>query len=90
MSKTESLARLDTAPIPDWFLQTAQQIQVIDYELHASIRIISRGKMTLEQVPAFMDACIRRDRLMARVISYLAEQRKQSAHQTAATRDGVA
>jgi dihydroorotase-like cyclic amidohydrolase len=90
VNKSESLPRLVTTPAPDWLLQTAQQIQVIDYELHASIRTISRGEMTPDQVPAFMDACIRRDRLMARVINYVAEQRKQSAHHPVAARDGAA
>jgi hypothetical protein len=62
--------------MPDWLLHTAQQIQVIDYELHAAIRIIGKGQMQPEHVPAFMAACVKRDRLMARILTYLAEQRR--------------
>jgi hypothetical protein len=80
VSKSESLPRLIPAQTPDWLLQTAQQIQVIDYELHAAIRIISKGQMQPEHMPAFMDAAAKRDRLMARIFTYLAEQRKQSTY----------
>lgn len=86
VSKSESSPRLIAAQSPDWLLQVAQQIQVIDYELHAAIRIIGRGEMRPEHIPAFMNACVERDRLMARVISYLAEQRKQSGYNAVAGR----
>jgi hypothetical protein len=76
VSKSESSPRLTTAPAPDWLLQTAQQIQVIDYELHAAIRIISKGEMQAEHIPAFRNACVERDRLMARILTHLAEQSK--------------
>jgi hypothetical protein len=66
------------AQTADWLLQTAQQIQVIDYELHAAIRIISKGEMQPEHIPAFMEACEERERLMARILSHLADQRKQT------------
>jgi hypothetical protein len=74
------------AQTPDWILQAGQQIQVIDYELHAAIRIISRGEMKPEHVLAFMEACMKRDRLMARVVSYVASRRKQAADQAAVVR----
>jgi hypothetical protein len=73
-SKSELSPRLFTAQSPDWLLQIGQQIQVIDYELHAAIRILGKGEMKPEHIPAFMKACVKRDRLMARVISYLREQ----------------
>jgi hypothetical protein len=89
VDKSDS-ARLITAQSPDWLLQTAQQIQVIDYELHASIRNITRGEMRRDQVPAFMSACVTRDRLMARVIDYIAAQRKQSTRPATTPRNGIA
>lgn len=81
MTKAESLPRFIPAQVPEWLLQAVQQIQVIDYELHAAMRIISKGEMAPEHVPAFMDACVKRDRLMAQIISYMAQQHKQSAYQ---------
>jgi len=66
--------------VPHWLQQTGQQIQVTDYELHAAIRIISKGEMDPEHIPAFMDACIKRDRLMARVMTYLAELHRRTAY----------
>jgi hypothetical protein len=81
-SKSESSPRLVTAQSPDWLLQIGQRIQVIDYELHAAIRIITKGEMSPEHIPAFMKACKERDRLMARVMSYLADQREQSKSQS--------
>ena len=69
-------------------LQTVQQIQVMDYELHAALRIISKGQMPPGELPVFMDACVKRDRLMARIMSYLADQRKQAAYQAIAARNG--
>jgi dihydroorotase-like cyclic amidohydrolase len=88
LNKSESSLHLKPAQTADWLLQTAQQIQVIDYELHAAIRIISKGQMLPEHLPAFMSACVKRDRLMARIMSYLAEQGKQSALQASAARNG--
>ena len=88
LSKAESLPRLIPTQTPEWLFQTAQQIQVIDYELHAAIRIIAKGQMDPENVPAFMSVCVKRDRLMARVLTYLAEQGRQSAYQSIAARIG--
>jgi hypothetical protein len=73
MAKSETSSRLVTAQTPDWLLETAQQIQVIDYELHAAIRIIGKGEMRPEHIPAFFEACVRRDRLMARILTHLEE-----------------
>jgi hypothetical protein len=70
------------APTPEWLLQTAQQIQAIDYELHAAIRIITRGQMQAEDIPVFVDACVKRDRLMSRLLKYLSEEHKQSTYHT--------
>jgi len=86
LSKPDSLPRYIAAQTPDWLLQTARQIQVIDYELHAAIRIITKGEMRPEHIPAFMGACAQRDRLMARILSYVAEQRKQSTFRSPAAR----
>jgi hypothetical protein len=80
VSKSDSLQRLISVQTPDWLLQAAQQIQVIDYELHAAIRIISKGQMEPEHVPTFMDACVKRDRLMARILTFLADQHKESVY----------
>ena len=62
--------------MPDWLLQTAQQIRVLDYELHAAIRIISKGEMQEVDISAFKEACSKRDALMARILSHLAENGK--------------
>jgi hypothetical protein len=88
LNKPESSPRLSPAQAPDWVLQTAQQIQALDYELHAAIRIISKGQMQPEHVPAFMSACVKRDRLMARIFTYLAEQTKRTAYHEIAARNG--
>lgn len=68
------------APMPDWLLQTAHQIRVIDYELHAAIRIIIKGEMQPEHITAFVKACEKRDELMARILSHLADQRESSSY----------
>jgi hypothetical protein len=60
--------------------QIMQDIQVTDYELHASFRILANGELDSEHIAAFMDASIRRDRMMARVFSHVAEMRKQRAY----------
>jgi hypothetical protein len=82
--ETASRPRLVTSQSPDWLLQTAQQIQLIDYELHAAIRDITKGEMQPDHIPAFMDACVKRDRLMARITRHLARQLKQSPNQAVA------
>lgn len=57
-----------------------QQIQVTDYELHAAFRFIANDEMNGEHIAAFMDVCLKRDRLMAQVFSYVAELGKQRAY----------
>ncbi len=56
-----------------WLRQTTQQIQVLDYELHATLRIIGAGG-TLDpaQKTAFTAATVQRARLMGRVIRHVA------------------
>jgi hypothetical protein len=55
-----------------WISQTTQQIQVLDYELQTTLRIIAAGE-TLHSTHkrAFMAATSRRARLMARVIRHV-------------------
>ncbi len=53
-----------------WLTQSAQEIQVLDYELHASLRILAAGEMDSEHLAAFLAAVTRRDRLMERVIAH--------------------
>ncbi len=89
LNKLQSSPRFVAAQMPDWLLQSAQQIQVIDYELHASLRTMTRGQMRLQDIPVFLDACIQRERLMAKILTYLAERRK-AASQTLAARNGKA
>jgi hypothetical protein len=79
VSKPESSPRFMPVQAPDWLLQAGQQIQVLDYELHAAIRNLGKGEMTLEQVDAFVDACLRRDELMVRILNHLADQGEQAA-----------
>jgi hypothetical protein len=59
--------------------QMMQEIQVADYELHAAFRIIANHEMSSEHIAAFMNASIKRDRMMAHIFSYVAELRKQKA-----------
>jgi hypothetical protein len=77
MAKTESLPRLKAAQVPNWLLQTSQQIQVLDYELHAAMRILRRGEMNRDDIAAFKDVCEKRDRLMARIIRHLSSEPEQ-------------
>jgi hypothetical protein len=88
VSKSELSARLIAVQSPDWLLQTGQQIQALDYELHAAIRTIGKGEMRPDHIPAFMNASGRRDELMARVITYLADQSKRPEYHNLA--DGTA
>jgi hypothetical protein len=64
---------------PNWLSETRQQIQVLDYELHASLRSLAAGDMDSEHMTAFMGATARRDRMMARVVSYIAKLHNQRA-----------
>jgi hypothetical protein len=59
-------------------LLAVQQIQVLDYELHAALRLIGKGQMSPEHASIFMEVSARRDRLMARVFTHLVMQRKES------------
>jgi hypothetical protein len=63
----------------EWLRHVSQQIQTFDYELHASLRILVKGEMESEQMLAFMDASVKRERMMAGVLSYVAELLKQRA-----------
>jgi len=62
----------------EWLRRVSQQIQVLDYELHASLRILVNGEMESEQMLAFMEASVKRERMMAHVLSYVAKRRTQS------------
>jgi hypothetical protein len=64
---------------PNWLSQARQQIQALDYELHASLRILAEGDMDSEHMTAFMAATAQRDRMMARVVSYIAKLRNERA-----------
>jgi len=58
----------DLAPAT-WLSQTARQIQVLDYERHATLRITAAGE-TLDsaQKRAFIGAVCRRARLMTSIV----------------------
>jgi hypothetical protein len=71
---------------PEGLRRLMQDIQVADYELHAAFRVIARGEMQQEHVAAFMDASVRRDRMMARVFSYVAGMHKQNAYEAISAR----
>jgi hypothetical protein len=57
-----------------------QEIQVADYELHASFRTIADAELGSEYISAFMDMCLKRDRMMARVLSHVAAQHRRKAY----------
>ena len=59
-----------------WLRYVNQQIQILDYQLHAALRIFAHGKIDSEHVVAFMQASAKRDRLMASVYSCLVEKYK--------------
>jgi hypothetical protein len=55
-----------------WLTQTTQQIQVLDYELHATLRIIAAGeKLDLAHNRAFIAATSKRAQPMARVVRHV-------------------
>jgi hypothetical protein len=68
----------DNLGLAAWLSQTTRQIQVLDYELHATLRIIAAGE-TLDsaQKRAFMAAISQRGRLMTRVIRHLVSANPQ-------------
>jgi hypothetical protein len=58
--------------------QTTQQIQILDYELHATLRIIAAGGLLdPAQRAAFIAASSQRSRLMGRVIRHVVGARPQ-------------
>jgi hypothetical protein len=61
-----------------WLKQTTLQIQVLDYELHATLRSIAAGE-TLDsaQKRALMAAISQRGRLMTRVIRHVVDESTQ-------------
>jgi hypothetical protein len=61
-----------------WLKQTTRQIQALDYELHATLRIIACGE-TLDSAHkrAMIAATSRRAWLMARVMRYVVGERSQ-------------
>jgi hypothetical protein len=64
---TEGNQELDLAPA-NWLIQTTRQIQVIDYEVHATLRVIAAGgRLDSAQRTAFVAASSQRARLMARI-----------------------
>ena len=65
---------------PEDLRRLMQEIQVADYELHAAFRIIADEELGSEHISAFMDASSRRDRMMSRVFSYLAQRHQQRAN----------
>ena len=55
-----------------WLKQTTQEIQTLDYELHATLRIIAAGEiLDSAHKRALMAATSQRARLMARIIRYV-------------------
>lgn len=64
-----------------WLVQFRQEIQALDYELHASLRILAAGAMNCEHMAAFVAAVNRRDRLMARVMSHCGQVLRTKADQ---------
>jgi hypothetical protein len=68
-----------TRDATEWLRDISQQIQALDYELHAALRILVKGEIDSEHRAAFIDACLKRERMMAHVLSYLAERRHQRA-----------
>jgi hypothetical protein len=64
-----------------WLAQFRQEIQTLDYELHASLRILAAGEMDSEHMTAFVAAANRRDRLMARVMSHCGQVLRSKADQ---------
>jgi hypothetical protein len=58
---------------PNWLREIRQQIQALDLELHAALRILAEGEMDPDHMTAFLGAIVQRDRMMARVVSYTAE-----------------
>ena len=73
MSKYMAQGKLaDDLTTTAWLSQTTQQIQVLDYELHATLRVIGvGGALNPGQRSAFIAATSRRNRLMARIVRHI-------------------
>ncbi len=82
LDDADRMLECNSVEVSDWVPDVVRQIQVIDYELHASLRIIANGEIdsiqSAEFAAAIKGARAKRDQLMTRVFSYLAEMRKQS------------
>lgn len=65
--------KFENSPAPTiWLRQTTGEIQALDYELHATLRIIAAGEvLDSAHRRAFMAATSQRARLMARVIRHV-------------------
>ena len=62
--------------VDSWFKDTCQQIQVLNYEIDACLRIFIHSSITFDHLTAFNRAVAQRDKLTAQVMQYLAEQIK--------------
>jgi len=71
------MPELNGVRAPDWLHQLRQQIQTLDFELHASVRLLADGEKDPGYLTAFVNAVVTRDKMMARVSSYVAALRKQ-------------
>jgi hypothetical protein len=65
--------------IDSWFKDTCQEIQRLNYEIDAGLRIFTHGGITIDHVTVFNDAVAHRDKLTAQIMRYLAEQVKTQA-----------
>ena len=61
----------------NWLHQLRQQIQPLDFRLHVSLRILADGEKNPDFLTAFVNTVVARDKMMARVISYVVALRKQ-------------
>jgi hypothetical protein len=53
---------------------------VLDYKLHAALRIIASSKIDYEHIAAFLDTSVRHDQMTAHVFSFVTELRKQRTY----------
>jgi len=71
------MPELNGARAPSWLHQLRQQIRTLDFELHVLLRILAEGEKDPDYLAAFVNAVVTRDKMMARVISYVVSLRKQ-------------
>jgi hypothetical protein len=64
---------------PDELRLLMREIRALDYELHTTFRLIAKCELDSEQISAFMEASVRRDRMTSRVFECAADQRPQKA-----------